>query len=123
MLAVARGLRTRCPRCGRGSLYGRGLRLRGRCADCGLELGRYAHDTWAMIYFSTAALTGAVVIALIVARPSNLLLGRFVLGAVALAVIVASLPSRKGAAIAVNWLVAARGGEDEEAVPSSERDC
>ena len=53
-------------------------------------------------------LTGAVLVLLIVVRPGNLMLGRVAIGAIALLVIVVSLPFRKGAAIAVNWLVAAR---------------
>jgi uncharacterized protein (DUF983 family) len=112
LTALLRGSRTRCPRCGQGRLFARYYALRDRCETCGLDLARYAHDTWAMVYFSTAALTGLVVIALIVARPRNLLLGRFMLGTVALAVIVASLPCRKGAAIAANWLIASRDGTD-----------
>ena len=119
---ILRGVRARCPRCGRGRLFARHYRLRARCEVCALNLARYAHDTWAMIYFSTAALTGVVVIVLILARPRNLLLGRFMLGAAALAVIVASLPYRKGAAIAVNWLIATRSGDDEH-VSSDPHGC
>jgi uncharacterized protein (DUF983 family) len=100
----------RCPRCGRGRLFARGYRLRERCQACGLALGRYAHDTWAMMYFSTAGLTGVVLIGLIVARPHNRPLGRVVLGTAALTLIVLSLPFRKGVAIAVNWLVETRSG-------------
>jgi uncharacterized protein (DUF983 family) len=99
-------------------MFRRGYVLRERCDACGLDLARYGHDTWAMIYFSTAGLTGAVVIGLIVARPQNLMLGRFVLGAIALAVIVLTLPFRKGAAIALNWLIATRAGGDGDDVPS-----
>ena len=98
-------------------MFRRGYVLRERCDACGLDLARYGHDTWAMIYFSTAGLTGAVVIGLIVARPENPLLGRFVLGAIALAVIVLSLPFRKGAAIALNWLIATRGATDVPSEP------
>jgi uncharacterized protein (DUF983 family) len=119
---VARGLRTRCPRCGRGALYSRRLRLRDRCDACGLELAAYAHDTWAMTYLSTAGLTGLVVVGLILARPANQMLGRVTLGAVALTVIVASLPFRKGAAIALNWLIAVRSGADDR-VSSRENRC
>ena len=61
-----------------------------------------------MIYFSTAGLTGAVLVLLIVLRPAKLLLGRVAIGLVAIVVIVVSLPFRKGAAIALNWLIASR---------------
>jgi uncharacterized protein (DUF983 family) len=121
--SVLRGLRLRCPRCGAGRLFGRGYRLRERCGACGLVYAPYAEDTWAMMYFSTAGLTGVVVIGLIVARPSNLMLGRATLAACALAVIVLSLPFRKGAAIAVNWLVATRSGGHSANVSSDGPDC
>jgi uncharacterized protein (DUF983 family) len=104
-------------------MFARGLALRERCEVCGLDLARYGHDTWAMIYFSTAGLTGVVVIGLIVARPQNLMLGRFALGAIALAVIVLTLPFRKGAAIALNWLIATRGGAEDADVPSDRHGC
>jgi uncharacterized protein (DUF983 family) len=38
-LAVIRGVRGRCPRCGEGSLFTGLLRLRPRCESCGLDYG------------------------------------------------------------------------------------
>jgi uncharacterized protein (DUF983 family) len=35
--ALAAGLKARCPRCGEGALFGRGLVLRPRCERCGLD--------------------------------------------------------------------------------------
>src|SRR5262245_16367859 len=35
--AVAAGLKGRCPRCGEGALFRRGLVLRDRCERCGLD--------------------------------------------------------------------------------------
>jgi uncharacterized protein (DUF983 family) len=34
---LAAGLKGRCPRCGRGALFKRGLVLREKCEDCGLS--------------------------------------------------------------------------------------
>jgi uncharacterized protein (DUF983 family) len=34
---AAAGLKARCPRCGQGALFTRGLALRERCARCGLD--------------------------------------------------------------------------------------
>ena len=34
---LAAGLKARCPRCGRGALFTRGLGLREKCEDCGLS--------------------------------------------------------------------------------------
>jgi uncharacterized protein (DUF983 family) len=35
----AAGLKGRCPRCGAGALFGRGLTLRDKCERCGLDYG------------------------------------------------------------------------------------
>jgi len=35
--ALAAGLRGRCPRCGRGALFRKGLGLRDKCESCGLS--------------------------------------------------------------------------------------
>ena len=34
---LAAGLKGRCPRCGQGALFGRGLALREKCKSCGLN--------------------------------------------------------------------------------------
>ena len=101
----------RCPRCGNGRLFTRGFRVLHACTACGLAYDRYAADTWAIMYLSTAGLTGVVVVTMIVVRPANLLLGRVGVVVIALALIVASLPLRKGVAIAINWL-ATHGSEN-----------
>ncbi|HZP75357.1 MAG TPA: DUF983 domain-containing protein [Pseudolabrys sp.] len=38
-LPIAKGLRCRCPRCGRGALFKGFLSLRARCDACGLDYG------------------------------------------------------------------------------------
>jgi hypothetical protein len=57
---------------------------------------------------SSGGLTGVVVAIMILVRPANVLLGWVGIRLVALALIVVSLPVRKGGAIAINWLVAWR---------------
>ena len=37
--AISRGLRGRCPRCGKGALFSGFLTLRPRCENCGLDYG------------------------------------------------------------------------------------
>ncbi len=76
------------------------------------------HDTWAMIYLSTAAMTGLVLIGVIAVRPANHALGRLGLAVMAFVVIVASLPSRKGMAIAVNYLIDEHRSRDHRELPS-----
>ncbi len=69
----------------------------------------FAKDTWALIYLSTAGLTGVIVVFMLLLRPDDLQSGRLWLLALAVVVIPASLPNRKGAAIAVNYLIHLRG--------------
>ena len=105
-----RGLRGRCPRCGRGRLFDRRYRLRAACDECRLPFETLGADTWALMYLSTAGLTGVVVVAMLVIRPESLLLGRAVLATAATAAIVCSLPARKGAAVSLNYFIESRAG-------------
>ncbi len=56
------------------------------------------------MYYSTAMLTGVIVILMFLIRPANLWLGRLVVFATALVLIVLSLPYRKGIALAIDYL-------------------
>lgn len=46
---LLRGLRKRCPRCGVGPLFRRGIRFHERCSHCGLLYQRNYGDTWIFI--------------------------------------------------------------------------
>jgi len=102
---IARGLRRRCPRCGEGPLFTGWHRLRDACPVCGLVYERRTGDTWFFMYMSTAGLTGVLVVAMFLVRPQVVWLGQLAVCAVALVVIVLSLPYRKGVAVALGYLV------------------
>lgn len=110
LATLLRGLRGRCPRCGRGRLFDRRYRLRGTCDECQLHLESLGADTWALMYLSTAGLTGVVVVAMLVIRPESLLLGRAALATAATVAIVCSVPARKGAAVSLNYFIETRAG-------------
>lgn len=114
LATLLRGLRMRCPRCGLGKLFECFFRLRTVCDACGLDIAKRSADTWAPVYLSTAGLTGAVVVGMLVLRPANLVLGRMTLAIAALTAIVLTLPSRKGAAIALNYFIEMRTGIGSE---------
>ncbi len=57
---LSAGLRCRCPRCGRGRLYGGLLAVAERCAECGLDLA--PHDTGDGPAVFVIFILGAVVI-------------------------------------------------------------
>lgn len=99
-----RGLVRRCPRCGKGRLFHSFYVLNKKCEVCGLDFLRLAHDTWALMYVTTAGLTGLIVFAMIFLRPLDLLRGRWTVFLVALTAIPLSLPFRKGLAMAINYI-------------------
>lgn len=48
-LILLRGWRRRCPRCGEGPLFRRGITFHERCSSCGLRFQRNHGDTWMFI--------------------------------------------------------------------------
>lgn len=62
------------------------------------------------MYISTAAMTGAIVLVMLLVQPPNKGLARVVVFLAALLVIMMSLPYRKGFAIAMEYLIDRRWG-------------
>lgn len=48
-LILRRGWQRRCPRCGAGALFRRGIAFNDRCSVCGLKFQRDHGDTWMFI--------------------------------------------------------------------------
>lgn len=110
--ALVRGVLRQCPRCGQGRLFKRCYTLYAHCRSCGLEFETQEGNTWAFMYLSTAFLTGWFVVAMLIVRPSSLVVGRVVLAPAAVLVIVCSLPIRKGIAVALDYLISRRTDGD-----------
>lgn len=102
---MGRGLRRRCPRCGRGRLFCRWYTLEDRCQDCEYFYEPSDGGTWAFMYVSSAGLTGLFFAALFLMKPTNVLIGEVIVLPLALIVIVGTLPLRKGIAVALEYLV------------------
>lgn len=101
--AIRRGLRKRCPHCGRGRLFS-GWSFFARCSACGLVFARNPGDTWAFTIIGDR-LPIAVMIVLIY---FGVMRSRPVLGA-AIVVALAALaiwttPNRWGTGIALHYL-------------------
>jgi uncharacterized protein (DUF983 family) len=86
LTVLRRGWNKRCPRCGVGPLYARGLRFNERCSHCDLVFQRNYGDTWIWmvitdrvpIFFGIVALyfgmvsiswTGTIVLFFAIATP------------------------------------------------------
>jgi len=107
-VALRRGLRRRCPRCGVGPLFRRGIKTYERCPSCDLQYQRDRGDTWlfmiitdripilfgiAAVYFGFRPETpmGIATFFLVIAVP-----------------VIATLRERQGMALALDYLVTQR---------------
>ena len=99
-----RGLRMRCPRCGEGPVFRRWWTYTEytHCPRCNLHYDPRG-ESLAFMYLSTAFLTGLMFIVLITVPPQHLGTYRIGLIAGALGLYGATMPVRKGLAIALNY--------------------
>ncbi len=100
---IARGVRKRCPRCGRGRLFRAWYTLDDACRTCGLTYECYEGNTWAFMYLSTAFLTGLILAAMFLIKPDEIWMGRATVVSAAVMAIIASLPRRKAVAVALDY--------------------
>ena len=105
LVALFRGLRKRCPQCGRGKMFERWYTLHERCSNCALEYETLDGNTWAFMYLSAALIIGVVVVGMFQLKPASIAVGQLVVAAVVVGTIGISLPYRKGVAVALNYLV------------------
>ena len=105
LATVWRGVRRRCPHCGRGPLFVRWITLHRRCADCGLVYLRNQGDTWFfwIVMDRIPLLLGIAAIFFFGFRITNWLNGLGFFLAIA-GPLVATMPQRQGAAVALNYL-------------------
>jgi uncharacterized protein (DUF983 family) len=111
--AMLRGLKGRCPACGRGRLFARFLKPVESCADCHEPLGHVRSDDAAP--WLTILVVGHIVVPLMLAveRYSQWpdWVAMVVWPAVALALTVAILPRAKGFLMGIIWATRAPGSE------------
>jgi uncharacterized protein (DUF983 family) len=94
----------KCPRCGVGPIFRRWWTYTEytQCPSCGLSYDPRG-ESLAFMYLSTAFLTGVMFIVLIEMPPQDLATYRIGLVLAALALYGATMPVRKGLAIALNY--------------------
>jgi uncharacterized protein (DUF983 family) len=103
----ARGL---CPRCARGRIFTGWYNLREQCDCCGLVYEPHTGTTWGFMYVTNAALTGAIIVLMLLIRPSSILQGQIVVGIAAVGIAIGTLPYRKGMAISIDYIIDSRFG-------------
>jgi uncharacterized protein (DUF983 family) len=110
-LLLRRAVKLRCPRCGEGPIFRRVLTYKEyeSCLRCGFRYDPRG-ESLAFMYFSTAFLTGLLIIVMLLTRPENLVVGRFFVVGAALGLYLVTMPLRKAIAIAINYLHAGEEG-------------
>lgn len=112
-----RGLRCRCPHCGRGSLFVRWITLHRQCAVCGLVYLRNQGDIWFFwIVMDRIPILAGIAGIYFGFRISNWLEGAAFFLALA-GPLVATMPQRMGAAVALNYLSRVYLRDPSDALP------
>jgi uncharacterized protein (DUF983 family) len=123
LLAIGRGLRRRCPRCGVGPCLVGYLTVIGRCPACGEPLGHIRADD-GPAYF-TILVAGHIVVpgALMVEQRWAPPLVPFVAGALVVTSVLiwALLPVCKGGMVGLMWALKLSGGEMHHDSPPQPR--
>ena len=106
-IALWRGLRQRCPSCGRGAIFGQYVRVNSHCADCGLDLAAYRSDD-APAYF-TILVVGHLIVPAVLILEQTMRPPTWVHMAIwlplTLLLTLLLLPRVKGALLGVQWIL------------------
>jgi uncharacterized protein (DUF983 family) len=102
---ISRAFRLRCPRCGAGRIFRRVVTYaeHADCPRCGFVYDPRG-ESLVFMYFSTAFLTGIMVVVMLLTNPEDVGWARVRLITGALALYFLSMPFRKALAIALNFL-------------------
>jgi uncharacterized protein (DUF983 family) len=102
---LRRGLRRRCPRCGEGDLFRRGIRVHERCSECHLLYQPNYGDTW-MFMIITDRIPILFGIAFVYfGFVANGWLGTAAFFVAVAAPMLATIRQRQGLALAIDYLV------------------
>ncbi|MGH9421521.1 MAG: DUF983 domain-containing protein, partial [Thermoanaerobaculia bacterium] len=103
--ALGRGLRRRCPRCGKGKLFRRGLKTYERCSECNLLYQRDYGDTLMfMIITDRIPILFGIAFLYFGIHPTGWLTTAIFFGALSVPLL-ATLRERQGLALALDYLL------------------
>ncbi len=116
--ALGRGLRRRCPCCGRGTIFQGFLTVSQTCSDCGLPLGNFRADDappyFVLLISGHLVLSGAFMVER--AFSPSLWMHAMIWAPVIAALVYFLLPRVKGAVIGVQWKFQSR---DQDPFPEA----
>ena len=107
-VALVRGLRRRCPRCGVGPLFQRGIKVRERCPSCDLQYQRDRGDTWLFMIITDRIPLFFGIAALYLGFHPTTPAGLTAFFVAIAAPVIATIRERQGMALAVDYLVTQR---------------
>ena len=103
--ALVRGLKKKCPHCGKGPLYAGWAREVGQCPECGLVYERNPGDTWGWVIIGDRIPVAAGIILVYFRTGSSLgTIPLIVLFSVLIVALIWTAPNRWGAGIALHYL-------------------
>jgi uncharacterized protein (DUF983 family) len=116
MLVLRRGWKRRCPRCGEGALFRRGIAFHKRCTVCHLLYQRDQGDTWMfMIITDRIPILFGIALVFFGFRANSYFAGAaFFL--VLCTALLATLPQRQGLALALDYLLRVRLGDPTDEI-------
>ena len=119
-LALWSGLRRKCPRCHRGSLFSQRYDLRERCAECDYRLSTSLDEVVILTYVGSASITGLFLLAVFVVRMPADAFEMLVYLVVALGLLFGTLQQRKGFAIALVYVHNLLAGGEVEGIETGD---
>lgn len=103
-VAVWRGLCRRCPRCGEGALFRGWFTMDRRCTTCDLEYEKNQGDLWGFWVLTDRIFLFVAIVALYLGFTPESWLVRGIFFAVVVVPLVATMPNRQGAFVAMDYL-------------------
>jgi uncharacterized protein (DUF983 family) len=117
LTAIGRGLRKRCPHCGRGRLFARGWTHVERCSSCGLVYERNPGDTWAFTVVGDRLPIAAIIALVYFGAGARHRTAGLVLIATLGALVIWTAPNRWGVGIALHYLSRVAWPDPQDPVP------
>ncbi len=115
--ALGRGLRKRCPHCGRGPLFSGFWTHVERCPHCGLVYERNPGDTWAFTVIGDRLPIAAIIAIIYFGAGARHRVLAFGMIAALGVVVVLTAPNRWGAGIALHYLSRVAWPDPQDPVP------
>jgi uncharacterized protein (DUF983 family) len=118
MTVLSRGVRRRCPHCGRGPVFVRWMTMHETCGVCGLQYLRNQGDTWPywIVMDRIPLAIGLILIVFFGVHTLSWLAGLLFFGSLAVPLVV-TMPQRQGLAIALNYLSRVHFRDPSDEIP------